>query len=268
MNFFIYVATSLRFDFIFLFKVKFNVFKKIWFIFLKYTLLIKNLFYYKYGKSSIKMFGHDFYFPNKYGLLSLQRVFVDNFYLKEYIGTCQTVIDVGAHIGEFHIFAKEYLGADIIYSFEPYQKSFLLLDKNTAGKNNYNYAVSNQEEAKLYISKVSTQLNSLNPTTETNHCDVETCKCVKLDDIFTDSNKKFDLLKIDAEGHEYIVLQTAVNLLKRCKYVLIELGLNNSSDPLATMNFIMQANSNFHIIAFSDYRLGQSSIDVLLSSAH
>lgn len=261
-----YICESLYLDYIFLFRIRLNIFYKIFFIFLKYLLIIKTIFVFNYGKSYIYIFSKKFYYPNKYGLVSIQRVFTDNYFLKENLNNCETVIDIGAHVGEFNIFTKKYLGAKKVYSFEPMQKSYSLLKKNTDPKLAHNYAIYTQESAKLHISSISTQLNSLKNQTSTEYAESEMVNCVPLDKFFeTDPSDHYDLLKIDVEGAELEVILTAQKIIKKCRYMIIEMSVNRAgSDNFMTIiNHIQTNHPYLKIIALNNYHTGDMSIDIL-----
>lgn len=262
-----YIIESIKLDWIFLTKIKFNFFYKIFFILQKYFLILKNIVIYKKGKSGFKFRGQKFYFPNKFGPLSIQRVFADNYFLQKYLPQNMTIVDIGAHVGEYNRFSKIYLGAKKVYSFEPFSTSFELLKKNSDDDHVYNYAISTQEEATLYISKISTQLNSLKSQNATGNIGEEKVKCIGLDKFVEANikNEKIDLLKIDVEGNEYEVLLTAKKILNQTKYLLIETSVARESEKNIgeIIDFLNDVNPELRIIALNNYNTGDRSIDIL-----
>ncbi|MDD5083585.1 MAG: FkbM family methyltransferase [Candidatus Moranbacteria bacterium] len=261
-----YLYESLYLDYVFLFKVKLNILYKIGFVFLKYLLLVKNVIVFNYGKSSIKVFGKRFYYPNIYGLVSIQRVFADNYFLKENLRNCETVIDIGAHVGEFNIFAKKYLGAKTVHSFEPMKKSYSLLQKNVNQNNAYNYAIYTDKSANLHISSISTQLNSIKNQNGSDYTESETVNCVVLDEFLAvNKDTVYDLLKIDVEGAEFEVISTAQKIIQRCRYLIIEMSVDRAgSENFMTIISHMHENHPYlEIAALNNYHTGARSIDIL-----
>lgn len=203
------------------------VWQKIQFISTKYIVLFKNYFFgFTAGVSYASIFGKRYYYDDKFGIAYLQSLYVDNAFLKKYISSKSTIIDVGANIGQFNFFCSQYLRASKIYSFEPVKRSFDLLSKN-ADKNIYNYAISTKKNETFFI-PVTTLMASKYKLTQD---DVEEkIKGMHLDSFI----KKFhlshiDLLKIDTEGSEYNVLQTSKNTLKKSNYILLETSVERQS---------------------------------------
>lgn len=267
-----YIKESLSLDWVFITKVKLSFSFKVLLVIKKYFYIFYCIFAYKPGASRTEVFGKNFYFPNKFGVLSIERVFADNYFIKENISKAQVVIDVGAHVGEFNIFSKEYLDAKEIYSFEPFKKSFDLLRKNTESETVYNKAVMERKEAILYVSALSTQLNSLTKENiESEVKDEQKVLGVKLDEFFSNeiqANKVFDLFKIDVEGNELEVIKTATKLINQCKYMIVEVSISRKSE-LDISNFLTYISTNFRnlkVIALNNYSSGDRSIDILFEN--
>lgn len=264
-----YVKESLNLDFTFLTKIKLSFLFKVWIIICKYFIFVINAVTYSPGKSHSKVFGFDFYFPNKFGILSMQRVYDDNYFLKNYIPENVNIIDVGAHVGEFNLFSRNYLKANKVVSFEPFKNSFNVLSKNIK-EDIHNYAISDKNEEKFYVSRISTQLNSFNPSNTEGVLDEVTVQCVQIDNFIQDnySDIKFDMLKIDVEGAEYKVIQTAHKTIDSVKYVLVEMSVERDSD-LGFLGFLAQLKSqhpNLEILALNNYSNGERSIDILFQN--
>jgi len=155
----------------------------------------------------------------------IREVWIDKIYFhpKFKIKKDFTVIDIGAHIGCFTIYAGKQ--AKKVFSYEPEPKSFQLLKKNIKINNLsdikvFNCAVLNKKgKAKLSLQKISL-CNSIYLKTN----EFITIKTISLKDVF-DSNKiNFcHLLKIDTEGSEYEILHsTPKKYLNKIGLIILE----------------------------------------------
>ena len=181
---------------------------------------------------------------------NIHKIRISSFLKKQLI---ETVIDVGAHKGEFIESILKVNSVTEIIGFEPQKKIFNILLK-TFCKNNIvslnNIALSEKEEKKIMkINKLSdtSTLNDLDQNSlffkfksyllyEKNSITSEEVVSTTTIDIFF-KNKQFGknvLLKIDTEGYEFNVLMGAKKTIQRIKYVLIE---NQFSKMYKNVNF-------------------------------
>ncbi len=137
------------------------------------------------------------------------------------------VIDVGAHIGIFTIFAAHCAKNGKIYAFEPVKENFQLMKKNLSlnRKKNvfaFNRAVSNSEgNVNLYVSKERNRgQNSfikLADNYETRIVDKMNFKKI------IKTLPRVDFLKMDCEGAEYdILFSLSKNEMKKIKKISME----------------------------------------------
>ena len=122
-----------------------------------------------------------------------------------------TIIDVGANIGAFSMYAAR-CGAKKVYAFEPNKESFDVLSKNIKENNlentviPYNLAVGPIDGEFISIPKESSPYNKTygNLNDQTNYDIVETISL----HTFINKNdvKKIDFLKMDCEGAEYQIM--------------------------------------------------------------
>jgi FkbM family methyltransferase len=122
-----------------------------------------------------------------------------------------TVIDIGAYIGDFSLYAASVWKAKKVFSFEPSPNSFSELKKNI-GLNKLEHTVFPFSEAidkqngirDLYVSNEYGAINSLYSSDSLEKVSV---KCITLKDIIEKNDIHFvDYLKLDCEGAEWEIL--------------------------------------------------------------
>ena len=149
--------------------------------------------------------------------------------IKKYIQKSYTCVDVGCHKGEILNQISKYAPNGKHYAFEPIPYLFQNLTeqfKNTVTI--LPYALSNNngkttfqlvKNAPAYSGIRKRKYKIQNPDIEEIIVEKRTL------DSFIPENEVIDFIKIDVEGGEFDVLKGAVNLLKRCKpIVLFECG--------------------------------------------
>lgn len=168
------------------------------------------------------------YALNANELLVLKEIFVERAYADYFPFYEQaTVVDVGAHVGYFSLFAAKNLAADsTIIAVEPSSKNFSVLTQNVATNQFSNIklvhaAVSNKVGTQLlYLSK--SENNSLFSDTAT--AASETVSTLTLDGLLQQQQlQTIDFLKLDCEGAEYDILyQTKPEILQKIKAISLE----------------------------------------------
>ena len=126
------------------------------------------------------------------------------------INDTDIVIDIGAHIGLFALFASQFCKNGKIYCFEPVKENFRLLEANLILNNikniiAVNAAIStNNENVIIYLNEDESGHSMY--VTGSKKIQV---KSFTLQDVF-DSNKlqKCDFIKIDCEGEEYEIIDS------------------------------------------------------------
>ncbi len=148
-------------------------------------------------------------------------------------------VDIGAHTGSYTKLIINELDCKVI-SFEPNKYSFLKLKKLKSIFSNkiypFNYAITNQNK-NLYLyygdrlsqlASLSKNLSKINFIKNSNKNKI-LVKGITLDNFFNKHKNKFsriDFIKIDAEGHEFEVLQGAKKVIKKFKPNFIQLEFN------------------------------------------
>ena len=162
------------------------------------------------------------------------------------------VIDIGAHIGYFTIYAANSANEGTVYSIEPYKESFEILKKNLKLNNltnvkSFHIAISKvTEQITLYIDKKNQIGNSIFKTDET--IESEKVESFSLKD-FVKSNKieKIDFLKIDCEGAEFkILLNFDKELMKKINKISAEVHENSNTYSLDKLVDFLKKN-NFKV---------------------
>ncbi len=142
---------------------------------------------------------------------------------KEIIKEGMTVVDIGAHIGYYTLIAASLVGKNgKVYAFEPEPENYSLLLKNIEvnGYQNVilvNKAVSNKMgTAKLFLG--TSALHSIvGSSINDKYIQVET---ITLDNFF-EKKEKIDLIKMDAEGAEYMIFGGMQEILKDNNDIII-----------------------------------------------
>ena len=205
-------------------------------------------------------------------------------YLKNH--KIDSVIDAGAHKGEFLINIMPHIPFKKAYTFEPQLEIFKTLKKkliNDERIKNNNLALSEiVEKKKITINKL-TSTSSLSEfdnssvflkiknfllrqkNEELNTYEVAT---TTIDNYFEELDLSNSLLKIDVEGYELNVLKGSKNTIKKIKFVLIENQFfniyknNNEKDwheYLMKNKFILLKKFRFPLLHFED-RLYKNSL--------
>lgn len=160
----------------------------------------------------------------------LKEVWIKNIYDKHDIKVEKgdTVIDIGAHVGMFSIYASEISQTGNVYAFEPFIENFQRLEKHKIINNKknlfiYNKGVSDKEGIQtLYLSPDNnTGGHSLHLKTESEKkIDIHT---IRLTD-FCNNEKidRIDFLKMDCEGAEFDILKSDETILQKVKKIIME----------------------------------------------
>jgi FkbM family methyltransferase len=144
------------------------------------------------------------------------------------------VIDIGAGVGEFTLWAAE-AGAKVI-AFEPDPLAFTCLEKNTASLSDvqlYPYALWKERTNLRLHGSLDTTDSSLIEDGKANprFTDVEAWPLDQLQ--FMTRLPVIDLMKIDGEGVEPEILAGAPRTLRRTRVVAIDIGATDRRPNLA-----------------------------------
>lgn len=171
----------------------------------------------------------------------------------------RTVIDVGAHMGEFARMIKDVLPGAAIFSFEPLREEFQRLQQlaqNGSGITAFNYAVGDKNETVEIHRSSYAQSSSLLPMAElhkeafpvsASHTS-ERVEVKRLDDVLREFRLEPEMLvKIDVQGYEDRVIAGATETLARAKAVIVEVSFRElyEGQPLFDVIFGMLSERGF-----------------------
>jgi FkbM family methyltransferase len=137
------------------------------------------------------------------------------------------VVDIGANIGTFSVYAAMVCGASRVLSFEPFPENYKLLSKNV-GANQLgmvtcvNQAVAGKPGRRTFgLHSEDAGSHSLVATPSADTIEVE---CCTFEDIFERFGiDRIDYLKMDCEGAEYEILEHASRArLQQIKQISME----------------------------------------------
>ncbi len=196
--------------------------------------------------------------------ITVTEMLFDNPYDKFYkISKNSVVIDIGAHIGAFSVYAA-YKGAKV-YSYEPEKENFGLLKENIALNSldedikAFNIAVwgSGGYGHLLVFNKFSlwnTMISEWGLKNRLQKSGKQVVKKITLSDIFKMNHiKNCDFLKMDCEGAEYeILFKTPKNILRRMKNLVVEYHQLKDHDYHDLIEFFEKNGFNInHILQYT-----------------
>ena len=143
-----------------------------------------------------------------------------------------TILDVGAHTGQFYGWVKRVWPDSVIWMIEAnHLHDRILRDITDDTNDNYLIAALGDKEREVTFytrsDKPHTEGNSYYE--EVNYWDIQqlvqksTVKLQKLDKIFTDDTT-FEVIKLDTQGSELDILKGGKNLCKRASIIILEVS--------------------------------------------
>jgi FkbM family methyltransferase len=156
----------------------------------------------------------------------------------------RVVFDVGANIGSYTLLASEQPAQ--VFAFEPHPETFRILKSNVDlnGRSNVNLfclALGSKNGKAFLTDRASSAINQLVEHSERElHSERGLIKVhtVRADSFIDEVGVVPEILKVDAEGHEYEVLEGFGDYLTRIDLLLIEIQKRNREAVLekASMN--------------------------------
>jgi len=155
------------------------------------------------------------------------------------------VLDIGAHVGTFSIFASEI--ASKVYSFEPTQENFKILRENIELNKRNNIVIDNRAvsfvngKRELFIDSKNLGGHSFYQLLSENKQKRILIETVSLKDLFLQNKiQKVDFLKMDCEGAEYdILFNCQKEVLDKIQKISMEYhNINKTYNINALKNFM------------------------------
>ena len=162
------------------------------------------------------------------------------------VSSGDTVLDVGANIGELGIWARA-LGADYI-AFEPDPTAFRALQNNVVSDQLYDKALSDTNDiSEFHLSTAEADSSLFKPIRSDKSIMVRTTTL----DTFCDkpgAAQSIRLLKVEAEGCEPEVLMGAHETLKIVEYIAVDAGPERGGENTVPDVFNLLAAAGFELV--------------------
>jgi FkbM family methyltransferase len=160
----------------------------------------------------------------------LQEVFLANPYVSGLtaLGPDPVVVDIGAYIGDFALYAIKHFGARQVFAYEPSKRNFSIMRRNIETNQcedrivSVNMAVSDTNTVFMDIDVPDSR--QINVSVYQPSSSLTRVPSVTLKDLF-DIHKveSVDFLKLDCEGSEYAILLSApLGLFGRIRNIAME----------------------------------------------
>lgn len=170
---------------------------------------------------------------NAMDVWSVKETFLDAFYTRYGVAPQDgwVMVDIGAGIGDFSIYAAYGRPNAVVYAFEPYSESYQLLIKNLT-MNAIDNVVAFQQAVWRRAGQLVIDLSGGEPLqfssregiSKRDEQDVVTVEGLPLEDIFEEQGiESVDLMKLDCEGAEYeILMETSSDALAKIQRIIME----------------------------------------------
>lgn len=142
----------------------------------------------------------------------------------------KTIVDIGGHIGSFSRRAKNMFPAAMLYSFEPFEENYEMLQRNTkdlGGVCIENCAIGGSRYASEFKICANHGTNNSGGTqiVWSDNKEDGSIPQISLSEVFDKYNlDTIDILKLDCEGSEYDIIPEAYKsgLLDKVRYMALE----------------------------------------------
>ena len=159
----------------------------------------------------------------------------------------KTILDIGAHTGQFYGWAKNIWPNAFIWMIEANECHEGTLERLTLN-NNDQYTIATmgdiEREVNLYTRRDKPHTEGASYYKEAAYWDIpqlvmEIPKTLQtLDTIFTEDSQ-FDLIKMDTQGSEIDIIKGGKNLCKKSEYILLEVSLIELNEGAPTYKEIL-----------------------------
>ncbi|MEH2267591.1 MAG: FkbM family methyltransferase [Nostoc sp.] len=172
-------------------------------------------------------------------------------YESGYFGENLTILDIGANIGSFAVWANMRWPKSKIYAFEPHPETFQLLTKNLENLDNiicHNVAVypSNKQKEPFYARFAGDGESGLVAYMNKAFDNLSENNIIEVPVFHTHKLPQADIVKIDTEGAEFQILSN-MNL-SEVSLILLEYHYVQDRDNIKNLlreNFVLEKEENF-----------------------
>ena len=178
--------------------------------------------------------------------------------LKELGFNPNTILDIGAHTGQFYGWAKNVWPEAFIWMIEANNCHENAL-KNLVSSNNDRYIIATmgdkERKVNFYTRKDKPHTEGASYYKEANYWDIpqlvmEIPKNLQtLDNIFTEESS-FDLIKMDTQGSELDIIKGGRNICKKADYILLEVAVVEYNEKAPLENEVISFMKDFNFENF------------------
>ncbi len=178
----------------------------------------------------------------------------------------KTILDIGAHTGQFYRWAKNVWPNAFIWMVEANDCHEIAL-KNIVNNSNDKYTIAtlgdSERDVTFYTRSDKPHTQGASYYKEANYWDIpqlvmEIPKTLQpLDDLFS-NDSHFDLIKIDTQGSELDIITGGKDICKKADYLLLEVALTEYNEKAPLKNEVMQFMKN---LGFEDLMVIGEHID-------
>ncbi|HXS55137.1 MAG TPA: FkbM family methyltransferase [Hanamia sp.] len=171
-------------------------------------------------------------------LMSIEELFINEFYKFRTTNARPKIIDCGSYIGTSILYFKVNYPNSIVTGFEPDNSNYSILKQNL---DSWNFSDTNVVNAAIWTSNGNISFNSAGnmssriETGEDGVIEKNNVRCLRLNDLL---NEEIDFLKIDIEGAELPVLKDCSDNLRNVKNLFVE--YHGKYDEMFKLNEILE----------------------------
>lgn len=191
----------------------------------------------------VNLFGHKFGWSNFHEVFIFiyEVIILDQYYANQFIKKDSIIIDAGAHIGTFSVFAAHLAPQGHVYSFEPVAKTFRVLKENAKHYPQITCINSGLGDGIYQKNIIVSEKYTSGSVLEDSPCGqkffsgiengMELVNILTIDAFIAEHNiSHVDFIKIDTEGYETKVLKGAKETIKKWKPVVAMSAYHNLND--------------------------------------
>lgn len=217
------------------------------------------------SNDNISLFGHDFGMSNYNELISLinEVIICDQYHIKQFLKKDSVIIDSGANVGMFAVYAANLAEFGSVYSFEPVKETFGSLIENTKDYkqihcihsglgdviSSKNILVKGKDRGDNVFEDSPFFVDSKNDAGK-----LEQTKMITIDSFVAENNiSKIDFIKIDTEGYEAKILVGAKEAIKKFKPIIAMSAYHNPGDKENLPRILKEICSDYTCELFKEY---------------